>query len=93
MIALALIGVPLPLKAEIYAGSTTSQYGLISEGCIPSGRKKADDCRDRNLSMNLTSVQANEMKRGSFDSIFNVYGLEPGVIGSIDVYSVIVDFV
>ena len=32
------------------------------------------------------------MKHGKFGPIFNAYGLNPGVIGSIDVYNVNVDF-
>ena len=41
---------------------------------------------------NLSAYQATEMKHGKFGPIFNAYGLNPGVIGSIDVYNVNVDF-
>ena len=32
------------------------------------------------------------MKQGNFGAIFNTYGLDPGVIGSIDVYNMSMDF-
>ncbi len=32
------------------------------------------------------------MQQGDFGAIFNAYGLEPGVIGSIDVYAISIDF-
>ena len=50
------------------------------------------DCRDRKFTATLSASQANEMKHGNFGPIFKAYGLEPGVIGSIDVYALSVDF-
>jgi hypothetical protein len=64
--------------------------------CIPSGKSSKErvneDCRERKFTASLSASQANEMKHSNSDPIFNAYGLEPGVIGSIDVYNVSVDF-
>jgi hypothetical protein len=88
------LGKTLPQKKE--PKNTAGKRARVSfngEVCIPSGKKRKDDCRDRNFTITLSASQASSMKHGNFNPIFDAYGLEPGVIGSIGVYSVSVDFV
>jgi hypothetical protein len=60
--------------------------------CIPSGKKKTIDCRDRKFTQELSAKQTNEMKHGNFNPIFDAWGLNPDIISSIDVDSMSVDF-
>jgi hypothetical protein len=88
------LGKQLPPKKE--PKNTSGKRARVSfsgEVCIPSGKKRKDDCRPREFTTTLSASQASSMKHGNFNPIFDAYGLEPGVIGSIDVYSMSVDFV
>jgi hypothetical protein len=87
------LGKQLPPKKE--PKNTSGKRARVSfngEVCIPSGKKKKADCRTREFTATLTTSQASSMKHGNFNPIFDAYGLEPGVIGSIDVYNISVDF-
>ena len=93
------LGKTLPLKKT--PKDTAGKKARVSfdgEVCIPSGKGKGrgqaltDDCRNRRFTVKLSAKQTSRMKRGDFAPIFDAYGLEPGVIGSIDVTDISVDF-
>ena len=85
-----------PLKEPKKTSGKKAIVTFRGEVCIPSGKsskgKPKEDCRDKNFTATLSAPQANAMKHGSFNPIFDAYGISPGVIDSIEVYGVSVDF-
>jgi hypothetical protein len=86
-----------PVKEPKNTSGKKAKVSFDGMVCIPSGKKGKsgkvqEDCRERHFSATLNASQASKMKQGNFGPIFDAYGLDPGVIGSIDAYSVSVDF-
>lgn len=87
-----------PMREPKKTAGRKARVSFSGMVCIPSGKKGKsgqvqEDCRERNFSATLNSSQSSRMKQGNFGPVFDAWGLDPGVIGSIDVYSVSVDFV
>lgn len=91
------LGKKLPMKKEPKdTAGKKARVEFKGEVCIPSGKGKRGqvkmDCRDREFSAALSASQASEMKHGSFDAIFDAWGLNPDIISSIEPTDITVDF-
>jgi hypothetical protein len=84
-----------PVKEPKNTSGKKARITFSGMVCIPSGKKKGkvqEDCRQKTFTQTLSPGQASAMKRGNFNPIFDAYGINPGVIGSVEVNSVSVDF-